>query len=285
VRKATDDLLRRYIREAIDLGDTQFSPERTDGVDTSEPNTPEEQELYNKLLGRAQGSGALDAKLTKTLRDLINSEKYGPDGSGFFGGPDNTSQLLYRGHAYTQRWVDKHVADPAAIPVWDTEKTYGSGLAALVRGFGDPIPLNPPYTFGPNPGEGARGWTPDFEVAMNFARSYGSQLEGDISFKARWKDDIIHKSSPLRKPHDTEDWTKGGEPEVEGNAAYSVVLVLDPSRQPPDALLDFSRNIYKLKKTRGLAYEKEVMNITPVQCNAAYIVRVFVRRPGDPETL
>lgn len=269
-------LLRRYIREAIDLGNTQFAPERADGVDTSEPNTPEEETLYKSLVGRAQGSGVLNAKLTKTLRDLINSEKYGPDGSGFFGGPDNTSQLLYRGHAYTQRWVDKHVADPSAIPVWDAERTYGSGLDLALQSTG-PIPLNPPYTFGPNPGEGSRGWTPDFGVALNFARSYGTKLEGDISYKVRWGS---FDASPSRKPH-TDDWTRGGEPQVEReDTAYSVVLVLDPSRQPSDSLLDFSRNIYKLKKTHGLAYEREVMNISPVQCHSAYITRVVMpRRP------
>lgn len=264
-------LLRRYIREAIDLGNVQFAPERIDGVDKSEPNTPEEERLYNRLLSRAEDSAIIDAGVTKTLQDLINSEKYGPSGSGFFGGPVNTSQLLYRGHAYTQAWVEKYVPSASEVPMWDS-----SNMAQINDLFDkmEPIKLNTPYTFGPNPGEGARGWTPDLHIATGFARGYARKLAGDITYKKKWADNIYQVQ--YKKKPGVEDWTAAGEPEVtvDDRTAYAVVLVLDPRRQPEDALLDFSRSIYKLKRTYSLSYEKEVMNLAPVQCHAAYVAAV-----------
>ena len=78
-------LIRRYIREAIDLGNIQFSPNRIDAVDKSEPDTPEEARLYAELMMRVKKGRALNQETANTIIDLLDS-KYGqaPGGSGFF---------------------------------------------------------------------------------------------------------------------------------------------------------------------------------------------------------
>ena len=240
-------LLRRYIREAIDLGNVQFSPKRRDGVDQTEPNTPEEEALYQSLIKRVEGQAPLDAANAKILKDLINSKEYGVGGSGFFGGPASPSagqtSMLYRGQLYPQQWAEENISDLSAIPRWNGDHyQFGNHFANM-----KPFPLNPPYVYGPNKKEGFRGWTYDFAVARNFAMKY-------------WMDDMRAVS-------------EGGKYKI-----YSVILVLDPLRNPPDSLLDFSRNIYKTDIGRNYKHEEEVMNLEPVQCHAAYVLECPYRK-------
>jgi len=234
-------LLQRYIREAIDLGNVQFAPDRLDGVDTSEPNTPEEETLYRDLINRVVDNGKVSPETADKLRQLIDSEKYGTRGSGFFGGPKDPAQPLYRGHAYPRSWVEKYVGDPRQVPWWSTGS--GERLDQIVKKM-PPFTLKTPYTFGPNEGEGFRGWTPDIGVTFGFSMAY--------AFRMRHS---------LRDAGDKDN-------------SYMVVLVLDPQRNPPDSLLDFSRSVYRLGGGKALSHEKEVMNVAPVQCHSAYVAEM-----------
>lgn len=231
-------LLRRYIRESIDLGNVQFSPNRLDNVDKTEPNTQTEKDLYDALKRRLSG-GPITKPTADLLKQLINSPKYGVEGSGFFAGPSNRSIPLYRGHAYSSSWVKKHVTDRAAIPkIYNSEARLQSHIDS-----NKPIQLNPPYVFGPNSGEGFRGWTPNIEVATAFAMDYAKRM--NLSFLV---EDIYEH-------------------------VYATVLVLHPDRNPPDSLLDFKNGIYKTDPANALADEEEVLNIEPITCHEAWLGR------------
>jgi hypothetical protein len=154
-------LLRRYIKEAIDLGKVQFSPSRVDGVNSTEPNTPEENALYNSLQRRIIGMEDIDEKTAHILSQLINSEKYGKRGSGFFQGPQLGTQL-YRGHAVDQTWVDKHVPAQYNIPRVD-----GSRPRALMDS--EEITLKTPHVFTQR-----RGWTYKLITAAVWASDYAT---------------------------------------------------------------------------------------------------------------
>jgi len=241
-------LLRRYIREAIDLGNIQFAPARIDKVDTSEPNTPEEEELYNALSDRLGNFRQLDQQTADKLKSLINSSKYGEDGSGFFGSPEDKSSPLYRGHAYPREWAEQYVADVDSIPkVWGgSEYHISDEIESFVNSM-DPIQLSTPYTFGPNRTEGFRGWSPSADVATTFAIKYQRGLQN---------------KSPDGK-------------------VYAVILILYPYDNNQDALLDFSSGVYKTKAADGFRSEKEVLNLAPVQCSAAYVFDIV--QPTEEE--
>ena len=231
-------LLRRYIREAIDLGNVQFSPNRLDNVDKTEPNTQDEKALYDALKRRLNG-GAITKPTADLLKQLINSPKYGADGSGFFAGPSDRSIPLYRGHAYSSSWVEKHVPDPSAIPnIYNSEARFQSHIDS-----NKPIQLNPPYVFGPNKEEGFRGWTPDIDVATAFAMDYAEKMNHMFV---------------------TEDTFQH---------AYATVIVLHPDRNPPDSLLDFKNGIYKTEPANAFSNEEETLNIDAVTCHEAWLGR------------
>ena len=157
-------LLRHYIREsieAIDMGDTQFSPDRIDDVNKTEENTPEEQELYDILDQRLRGEElVLDKKTADKLAALIKSEKYGVKGSGFFSGPSSRNKVLYRGHAFSKEWFEEYVD--------------GDYNKALASDFNINYKFKKPYYFGEvDDGTGRfRGWTTDRLVAWSFALGY-----------------------------------------------------------------------------------------------------------------
>ena len=238
-------LLLRYIKEAIDLGNVQFSPNRLDKVDKTEPNTREEEILYRNLINRVVGEKQIDAATAKDLKDLINSKKYGAAGSGFFSGPADPV-MLYRGQLYPQQWAEDNISNFRAIPKWDGRYDQFTQIFSKMT----PFPLNPPYIYGPNKNEGFRGWTPDFSVACRFAMSYWEEDRGPVTRGGRYK-------------------------------AYAVILTLDPSRNPPDSLLDFSRNVYKTGMGRGYKHEKEILNIDSVQCHTAYVLECPTPSPYD----
>ena len=159
-------LLRHYIKETIDLGNTQFSPNRTDDVDKSEPNTPEEQKIYDALIGRVKHGKTISKDMAWTLRELINSKIYGREGSGFFDGPLDPSVPLYRGFAYPTSWFEKNIPIKTSEFV-DVAGSYSRFLKHVTTS--DPIRLDPPYIFGLTDNELYRGWTLNIKVAVGFA--------------------------------------------------------------------------------------------------------------------
>lgn len=154
-------LLRRYIREAIDLGDVQFSPSRLDGAVKTEPNTPEEDALYTSLYRRVSGIEDVDEKTAQIISQLIDSEKYGAKGTGFFQGPQPGTKL-YRGHAVDQAWVNKHVPAKYSIP---------AATSRISRKLMDSeeILLKVPYVFTQR-----RGWTYKLITASMWAADYAT---------------------------------------------------------------------------------------------------------------
>lgn len=229
--------LRRLIREEIDMGDTQFSQNRLDDVDKTEPDTQEEAELFQVLRRRLGGVQQVSPATAQTLIDLINSDKYGERGSGFFGGPVNKSSILYRGHAYSREWVKEHI-DIHNVEDVTEASGYREVEGALLDEEGVYF-FNKPYEFGLAEGEGYRGWTRDMGVAAQFASQYAYF------------------------PHQV-----GG-----GDREFAVILCMAPEDNDPDALLQFSRGIYKVRNFDSYSHEQEVLNLKPVRCRFAYIVR------------
>lgn len=233
-------LLRRYIREAIDLGNIQFSPDRRDGASTNEPNTPEEQKLYSYLMGRLSGFSHLSTKTANTLIDLINSDKYGERGSGFFAGPANKQEALYRGQNFDEAWFNEYIdGDISKVKaIQGTLSSEGTSNAHKQLDAEDSsinYNFKKSFFFGPGKNEGFRGWTPERGVATSFAIKY--TLENDYN-------------------------------------GLAVLLSMYPEDNEFDALLDFRRGIYSTKGAQSWEYEREVMNLRPVLCRTARIVKI-----------
>lgn len=237
-----EDLLRRYIREAIDLGNVQFSPDRVDAVDKSEPDTPEEARLYAELMMRVKKGRALNQETANTILALLDS-KYGqaPGGSGFFSEPP-PNQPLYRGQDFNLEWLRKHVnqSDIARLSrLSDSsqhESTYAAGQAALSNMIANRnlIDLVVPYTFNP-----LRGWSTDPEVASRFAAEYA--VEGD---------DYAQLKAPKQ--------------------GVAVVLVAS-SGTSNTRFLDMSTSMYKTKIGNPFSHEAECVNLQPVDIHQAAI--------------
>lgn len=236
--RKNEKILRAYIREAIDLGNIQFSPYRTDGADTSEPNTPEEEAIYGALVRRIVHNEPIDPAEVAILSDLVKSKRYGEEGSGFFAGPRNPNSTLFRGHAYPLEWGDQHGIGRLAVS-FPTHGTNWSGVNVKRRldlRTGDPnVTFNPPYIFGNNPGEGNRGWTVDIDVAAKFSLSYAKKLSAST-----------------------------------GGKVLAVVLCTVPADSPPGSFLDFRRGVYNTEDTAPFLAEREVLNLAPVACRSAY---------------
>jgi hypothetical protein len=241
-------LLRRYIKETIDLGKVQFAPDRLDIEDDElsdtygdkkprEKNTPEEQSIYNDLGVRLRVGGSIPTSTAKKLSSLINS-KYGVGGSGFFRGPLSNS-VLYRGDAFDEDWFNTHVGvsldsiESQFIDVVGPTRRYIKLELEKQNKESRIYNFKTPYLF-----DDLRGWTPDFEVAAGFAGTYGV-----------------------------------GDPAVDPKK-FAVVLHVYPGDNDPDALLDFSAGIYKTNAGIEYATEREVMNLKPVICRAANIVMI-----------
>ena len=238
-------LLRRYIREAIDLGKVEFSSERVDDVDKSEPDTPEEARLYAELMMRVKKGRALNQETANTILALLDS-KHGqaPGGSGFFSEPP-PNQPLYRGQDFNLEWLRKHVnqsditrlprlSDPDPDP--DNDTTLARGRAALsnMMSKGKLVNLATPYTFNP-----LRGWSKDSAAAIRFAAEYAV----------------------------------GGDTYAQSNApkqGVAVVLVARGSTSN-SRFLDMSTNMYKTKIGIPFSHEAECINLQPVDIHQAAI--------------
>jgi hypothetical protein len=233
-------LLRRYIREAIDLGNVQFSPKRRDGAQKDEPNTPEEQKLYRDLIARVDDGENLSQSTSQTILDLLDS-RYGqaPGGSGFFSEPP-PNQPLYRGQDFDMEWIKKHVArgDIPKIPrqsdfeyTSDEDRAGITHLKNAIR-TNKLIDLAEPFTFNP-----LRGWSKIPAVANEYATRY-----------ARLGDE--YQGTPPK--------------------GVAVVLVAYPSTSGA-RFLDLSTSIYKTDDGFHVEHEEECVNLQPVKVHQAAI--------------
>lgn len=101
-------VLKRLLSEAgqPDLGNVQFSPIRTDGVSTDEPNTESEERIYRAFRDWLSG-GTIDPDITNELRLLMKSKKY----SSFFREPPSGAEV-YRGTKMTEEALSKLLNKP-----------------------------------------------------------------------------------------------------------------------------------------------------------------------------
>jgi len=94
-------IYRRLLRESVDLGEIEFSPLRIDGVDTSEPDTAQEEVLFSAIRRWMRGSS------TKKTTDMIRGAAEDPKYAEFFNAP--VGQTIYRGMALDvyklKRWL------------------------------------------------------------------------------------------------------------------------------------------------------------------------------------
>jgi len=247
-------LLRRYIREAIDMGQVQFSPNRTDGANKDEPNTPEEDELYNDLFARIKLGRHLTPKNAQIIIDLLDS-RYGqaPGGSGFFVEPPQDQQL-YRGQSFDVEWLKKHVSPndmekliAASNKLKDSPYTPTRFAGIKLKDdvtSGNLVTLVGDYQF-----TQMRGWSKDPGIATNFASTYG--FEGDTYFNPSGIDP--YKPPEMKKAH------------------AAVVLVTSPA-ESGTRFLDFEASMYRTGATSiALKAERECVNLGPVTVRQAAI--------------
>ena len=135
--------LRQLIREEIDLGSVQFSPERIDDTDTTEDNTPEEDMLFRALDGWFTGN-AVPSDLADTLQGLKRS-KY----ADFF--HDLRLEEAYRG-------ISLSVAAASSLTGLPEETFKTDGEAQV-----DFVATGPGNT-------SLSSWTTEFEYAEAFAQ-------------------------------------------------------------------------------------------------------------------
>lgn len=147
--------LRAMIREELDLGRVVFSPERRDGVPTDEPNTPDEQEIYDGLgawvWDKRRGA---DRDMVADIKTLMGDPRY----SDFFS-PPSPGTVLYRG-LHSVPWdviTSKWLVGPENKVAYDAldNKPRGEVECDFVMRLS----------------VGWDAWTTDLDVAKRFARS------------------------------------------------------------------------------------------------------------------
>lgn len=247
-------LLRRYVKEAIDLGNVQFSPVRTDFVNKDEPNTPEEEQLYQMLKSRMTLGRHLSPTDAQTIIDLLDS-KYGqaPGGSGFFVEPSADTNL-YRGQDVDRAWLDKHVSEED-IRLLEEQLRAATGKRGVGSVFPnrrlqqqindkDLIELKVPYVF-----TQLRGWSKNSTKSIEFAAEYA--LYGD-----RFSDSAGYTPQSMRK--------------IQGVAA---VFVTTPSTSDAK-FLDFEHSMYLTGAGETFSHERECINLEPVTVRKAAIALI-----------
>lgn len=149
--------LRQIIREELDFGKVIFAPERGDistPVSEREPNTRQEQELYNSLKGWVREKIPF-GHLESTILDAMNDPRY----SDFFH-PPPLDTPVYRG-LHDVDWgiiTDKFLTgNHNAEALEKADDAAGSGLGGYVSC--DFMTEN----------RGMTSWTRDLEVAKRFA--------------------------------------------------------------------------------------------------------------------
>ena len=139
-------VLRRLLREASpDLGNVEFSPDRKDPALRNEPNTPEEDALYNDLRDWVVSVKA-SPTLPETIKTLMSHPKY----SRFFREPGRIENL-YRGVLLT---------DEDMIGILGSLPSVPEGGKALKF----TVDLRNPVA----------SWTRSPDIAYNFAAGNGS---------------------------------------------------------------------------------------------------------------
>ena len=145
-----ESVLKRLLKEAqLDLGDVQFSPNRTDGALRSEPNTPDEERIFRALKGWVS-SATVDPNDINDIKNLMSSPKYGK----FFKEPPRDAEV-YRGIKVTQE----------VIAGW-------SGMPVDVLKDEDDADANFTINLKDSSG-GFASWTHDLSVAEDFAWGSG----------------------------------------------------------------------------------------------------------------
>jgi len=238
----TLSLLRRYLREAIDLGQIQFSPDRTDGVSTEEQNTPEEEDLYYKLTDRITKGSHITPETAQIIIDLLDS-RYGRSGSGFFLEPPPNVEL-YRGHKVTNEWLSKHVSKEdvrdvhAAASLSRINRSTSITLArsALFDVIVNDrlVTLKTPYVT-----TEMRGWSKNPEISCDWAAQYATA--GD------------RYASPGGEKLDSR----------ESGSGIAAVLVVTPA-SAGSRFLDFETSMYKTSPSYAMDEERECVNLGPV---------------------
>jgi hypothetical protein len=180
-------LLRRYIKEAIDLGNYEFAPNRLDLTpeQQAEENTEDEERLYTALRLRLDNVQDIDKKTAKELSDLIKS-KYGEKGSKFFRGP-HPNKLLYRGDAVGEDWVKEHMPDDHTIP---SAKTVVELPEALMNQR--LVMLKKPFTF-----RDRRGWSYVSDTAYRWSTSYVDRIDNPYAVVLTISTNDIPKNSMI----------------------------------------------------------------------------------------
>ena len=276
-------LLRRYIREAIDLGKVQFAMQRIDDLDRSpytddievkeipggagffakklatrklydEEDTPEERALYDELYKRLESGKHITPQTAKIIIDLIDS-KYGqaPGGSGFFVEPSADTNL-YRGQDVDRAWLDKHVSEED-IRLLEEQLRAATGKRGVGSVFPnrrlqqqindkDLIELKVPYVF-----TQLRGWSKNSTKSIEFAAEYA--LYGD-----RFGDSAGYTPQSVRK--------------IQGVAA---VFVTTPSTSDAK-FLDFEHSMYLTGAGETFSHERECINLEPVTVRKAAIALI-----------
>lgn len=265
MKNLNHNLLRRYIREAIDLGKVQFDPQRKDLNDLQpgreiEPNTPDEDKLYSTLLARISSGKHISPETATIIMDLLDSQYgQGPGGSGFFVEP-NPGELLFRGHAVSQNWLETHV-DPT-----DIEKILNASFTSYSPPEYD---LKVPYQF-----ELLRGWSKDLDVATNFAFEYATkgdryaQSQGS-TFADSFAKYIASGGGSNTHPRFVRRGARSATPAQRGSK-IAVVLVTTPG-ESGTRFLDFEASMYKTKAGESFRHEKECVNLGPVTIKRARI--------------
>jgi hypothetical protein len=186
--KITNQRLQQLIRESIlDWGKILFSPDRTDGVSTEEPNTKTEEDLFYGILNWQRNQSDMSEKTILDLRYALSNNEF----NDILSPP--ASETLYRGITMVKK---ENLARLLGIPADDLQD---SGTKE--------ISLNDPIN---NPGmlsktRGYDSWTEEFEVSQWFSRrNYAGSFptKEDIA-QARKnvmsRPDIIAKQEEIRR--------------------------------------------------------------------------------------
>ncbi|NBW12290.1 MAG: hypothetical protein EBR82_30090 [Caulobacteraceae bacterium] len=141
---------RLVVESGLDLGNVQFSPRRTDGAPTDEPDTDDEHDLYASIKNWVD-YGVPNRHLANQLYDLLKDPKY----RSFFRPP--RSVPIYRGLVdVPQSTVDRWLKGPEnASAVKEMAESYaGEEKCDFVMDEGNPI----------------ESWSYSKDIAREFAR-------------------------------------------------------------------------------------------------------------------
>lgn len=189
VSRIIERVYGRLLREALDLGDVEFSPLRVDGAPTDEPDTEDEKALAKDVRWWLDAASA-SRDLPKKMKELMAHPKYGR----FFHPPEPGS-VVYRGKTSSPQ-------DIAAMLGVDVEKVGKAG-----RMTGD---------FEVAVRKGVASWTYSRDVAIEFANRPTMRTKPDhlaLVMSARVDDnrghfidlsDVVRRVSSWR-PYQRED--------------------------------------------------------------------------------